>query len=100
MRDVLIQIFYNLSSHVYSNQNPHGLRWISEYENSEPFTTQSQLSTTLRKRPFENFTGKGENAGNQHFTLIPIMFSILPKTNFSCSVTLILLSASAFNGPV
>ena len=37
----------------------------------QPFTTQSRLLTTLTKRPFENITGKGENAGNQHFLLFP-----------------------------
>ena len=31
---------------------------------TEPFTTQFQLLTTLRKRPFENIIGKGENADN------------------------------------
>ena len=25
----------------------------------------------LRKKPFENIVGKGENAGNQHFLLFP-----------------------------
>ena len=29
---------------------------------------------TLRKRPFENIEGKGENAGNQHFLLYPQCF--------------------------
>ena len=28
------------------------------------FTKQSQLLTTLRKKPIENIVGKGENAGN------------------------------------
>ena len=32
------------------------------------FTKQSQLLTTLLKKPFENILGKGENAGNQHFS--------------------------------
>ena len=26
---------------------------------------------TMKKRPFENIVGKGENAGNQHFLLFP-----------------------------
>ena len=43
--------------------------------------TQSRLSTTLRKKPFENIVGKVENAGYQHF-LFPIMFSNYAKTNF------------------
>ena len=29
---------------------------------------------TLRKNPFENTVGKGENAGNQHFLLFPQCF--------------------------
>ena len=28
-----------------------------------PFTTQSRHLTTLRKKPFENIVGEGENAG-------------------------------------
>ena len=31
-----------------------------------------------QKEPFENIMGKGENAGNQHFLLFPVMFYILP----------------------
>ena len=34
-------------------------------------TTQSRLLMTLDKKPFENIVGKGENAGNQHFLLVP-----------------------------
>ena len=34
--------------------------------------------TTLRKRPFENILGKGENAGNQHFLLFPKCFLPFP----------------------
>ena len=26
---------------------------------------------TLKKKPFENIVGKGENAGNQHFLFFP-----------------------------
>ena len=40
----------------------------------EVFTTQSRLFTTLKKKPFENFEGNGENAGNQHFLLFPQCF--------------------------
>ena len=42
--------------------------------NLEPFTTQSQLLTTLGKKALENILGKGENAGNQHFLLFPKWF--------------------------
>ena len=37
-------------------------------------TTQSQLLTTLGKKPFEKIVGKGENVGNQHFLLFPQSF--------------------------
>ena len=45
----------------------------------EPFTTLSRVSTTLTKKPFENTVGKGENAGNQHFLLLPQCFLPIPK---------------------
>ena len=38
---------------------------------------------TLRKRPFENIVGKGENGGNQHFLLLSTIFSTLPKSKFN-----------------
>ena len=38
------------------------------------FTTQSQLLTALKKKPFENIVGKEENAGNQHFLPFPHVF--------------------------
>ena len=44
---------------------------------------------TLRKRSFENIVGKEENA------TFPIMFSTIPRTYFSFSVTFSLLSAGA-----
>ena len=44
------------------------------------FTTQCKLQMTVRKTTFENNGGKGENAGNQHFLLLPTMFSTLFKT--------------------
>ena len=34
-------------------------------------TKQFHLFTSLRKKPFENIVGEGENAGNQHFLLFP-----------------------------
>ena len=34
---------------------------------------------TLRKKPFENIVGKGENAGNQDFLLFPQCFLLIPK---------------------
>ena len=43
------------------------------------FSTLSQLLTTLRKKPFENIAGKGENAGNQHFLLFLQCFLHISK---------------------
>ena len=45
----------------------------------EHFTTQFKLLTTLRKKPFENIEGKGENAGDQHFLLFPHRYLLCPK---------------------
>ena len=39
-----------------------------------PSTTQSQLSTILKKRPFYNIGGKGENAGTSIFSFSRIVF--------------------------
>ena len=49
---------------------------ILPMENFEP---HSGLLTTLKKRPFENIVGKGENADNQHFLLLPQCFSHIKK---------------------
>ena len=57
--------------------------------NNKPFTTQSRLLTTLKKKPFENDVGKGENAGNQHFLLFPQCF--LPYQRQKSSFELLLL---------
>ena len=46
--------------------------------------------------PFENIVGKGENAGNQHFLLLPTMFSMLLWTNYMYLETFYLSSANAF----
>ena len=35
--------------------------------------------TSLKKKPFENIVGKGENAGNHHFLLFPQCFLPTPK---------------------
>ena len=40
----------------------------------EIFTRQSRLLTSLRNKPFEIIVGKGENAVNQHFLLLPQCF--------------------------
>ena len=54
------------------------------------FTTQSRLLTTLKTQSYENTEGKGENAGNQHFLLVPLCFLVILET-FNLS------SADAFN---
>ena len=46
--------------------------------NGLTFATQSRLLPTLRKKPFEKFVGKGENACNQHFLLFPQCFLPFP----------------------
>ena len=48
------------------NYNPslqNKLRILNGKRKGELFTKQSRIFTTLRKRPFENIVGKGENAG-------------------------------------
>ena len=53
-----------------------------------PFTTQSRLLTTPKKKPFENIVGKGENAGKQHFLLFPQCFLPFPKDISLCMLHL------------
>ena len=50
----------------------------------------------LRKKPFENNVGKGENAGNQHFLLFP-RFLPFPKQISIFLVTFILSSSNALS---
>ena len=52
---------------------------------------------TLKKKPFENSVGKGENAGNQHFLLFPGYFLSFPKQISIFLSHLFLSSANAFN---
>ena len=52
---------------------------------------------TLKRKPFENIVGKGENVGNLHFLLFPQCFLPPPKTNFNFSAEFDLSSANAFN---
>ena len=61
-----------------------------------PYHTIPTL-TTLRKMPFENILGKGENAGNQHFLLFPQCFLPYQKTEINILVTSYLSSANALN---
>ena len=61
------------------------------------FTTQSQLLTTLYKKPFENIMGKGENL---HFLLFPQCFSSLQnKFHFFSHIYIVVCKCFKF-GPV
>ena len=62
-----------------------------------PSPTQSRILTTLKKKSFENIVGKRENAGNQHFVLLPQCLQSFPETNLNFWSTFILSSAKAFN---
>ena len=64
------------------------------------FTTQSRLLTTLCKKPFENFVGKGENAGNQHFLLFPQCFLPFPKQISILQLHLFVICKCLQFGPV
>ena len=64
------------------------------------FTTQSRLLATLKNQPFKNILGKGENAGNQHFLLLPNCF--LPfqkKFQFYSNIYFVICKCCEF-GPV
>ena len=47
----------------------------------ELFTTQSGFLMPVGKNPFENIVGKGENAGNQHFSFSHNVFSTIKYKN-------------------
>ena len=65
--------------------------WILNYCISLPFqckvvlfislTHVHDFLTTLRSNPVENIVGKGENAGNQHFLLLPQCFLLFPEVH-------------------
>ena len=60
--------------------------------------TQSRLLTTLKKKPFENIEGNGENAGNQNFFPFPsVFYPSQDKFSFFSHINFILSSANAFN---
>ena len=60
---------------------------------SELFTT---LLMTLKKKPFENMVGKGENAHNQHYLLFPRCFLLIPHQTPNISATFISSSSKYF----
>ena len=43
------------------------------------YDEKDEWNMPLRKKPFENTVGKGENAGNQHFLLFPHCFLLFPE---------------------
>ena len=56
-----------------------------------------RLFRTLKKKPLENIVGKEENASKHHFFLVPQCFLPILKRISIFQITLILLSANAFN---
>ena len=64
--------------------------------------TQSWLLTILKKEPFENIKGKGENAGNQHFLLFPecfLSYSIKGRNDHFSSIWFVVCNCFQF-GPI
>ena len=49
---------------------------------------------TLGKKPFENIVGKRENAGNQHFLLLPKCLLSISNTNFHLDYMYIEMSSA------
>ena len=47
---------------------------IVEFFASNPFPKQTRFFMILKKKPFENIVGKGENAGNHHSLLFQQCF--------------------------
>ena len=69
----------NLSAFFYFHLSLSSMRIVISYPHSEglyPFTTQSRLLTTWRRKIFKNIVGTGENAA---FSPFPTMFSTLSK---------------------
>ena len=71
--------------------------WVKEKILIWTFNIQS----TLKKKPFENNVGKGENAGNQHSLLFPQCFLPIPKTTFVFKLHFFFVICKCFQfGPV
>ena len=72
-REIITLAMFNLSfANAFNLVTPKILSFVK----SSPLTTQSWLLMTLRKKPFKNIVGKGENAGKQHFLLCPRCFPL------------------------
>ena len=87
--DIATSVFF-CSENVFIFNGSLSMGFLTRYDTIPGFND-------LKKKSFENIVGKGENAGNQHFSPFPTMFSTHSKTNFSLSATFILLSSNAFN---
>ena len=61
------------------------------------FTTQSRLLATLKEKALENTAGKGENAGNQHFSPFPAVISSVLKREMVLSATIDKINLSSAN---
>ena len=61
------------------------------------FTTPCRFLTTLKNKGFQNTVGKGENAGNHHFLLVPPCLLPHPKEEIVILAMFNLSSANAFN---
>ena len=51
---------------------------MTKITHSNIFNTESRHLTTLKEIAFETIVGQGENAGNQHFLLLPQCFLFIP----------------------
>ena len=81
----------------------HGKRRKCQFPEPFPFLTVFSILSkmnfviwatfilTLKKKPFENIVGKGENAANQHFVLFPWCFLSCQKHKLGFLATFYLL---------
>ena len=62
-----------------NQSNGHMEIWMKDQTADIILYHTIRLLTTLKKKPFENIVGKGENADNQHFLLLPQHLLPIPK---------------------
>ena len=84
-----------LSSHTNTRSSKIGWDLLSYFDNYRDLCIL--IFKDLEGNPFENNTGKEENAGNQHFLLFPCCFLPFSKINFNFSVSFILSCANSFD---
>ena len=100
-----------------AQRTTHDGRWMLDIGRSQKFTMSTLCSGELKilcelQESMERCTGCRDITeillkmalntiqsfnGNQHFSPLPTMFSILPKTNLKFLFTFMLSSANAFN---